>query len=125
MLQQTYNMSNIRNGRRNHRGFVRSMFGHTIVVEIAHSGKRKAKEREQHLPIASWYWTRSLECDQTLLRVSRDPARRQSIYMDSYRFTSMPSSALPDQKWGKGQPRGLPRGLMHGEPGFVSVKCGV
>ena len=46
-------MPNIGNGRGNHRGFVRSMFGYTIVVEIAHSSKRKAKEREQHLPIAS------------------------------------------------------------------------
>lgn len=46
-------MSNIGNSRGNHRRFVRGMFGHTIVVEIAHSGKRKAKERKQHLPIAS------------------------------------------------------------------------
>ena len=46
-------MSNIGNKRGNHRGFIRGMFGHTIVVEIAHSGKRKAKEREQHLAIAS------------------------------------------------------------------------
>lgn len=53
MLQQAYDMSNIGDERGDHRGFVRGMFGHTIVVEIAHSGKPKAKEKEQHSPITS------------------------------------------------------------------------
>ena len=45
-------MSNIGNGGGNHGGFVRGMFGHTIVVETAHSSNHQANEREQHLLLA-------------------------------------------------------------------------
>ncbi len=52
MLPQSYDMSNIGNGGGNHRGFVRVMFGHPIVVEKAYGSKRKDNEREQHPPLA-------------------------------------------------------------------------
>lgn len=51
--QQAYDMSNIGDGGWDHRGFDRGMFGHTIVVETAHSDKAKAKEKEQHIPVTS------------------------------------------------------------------------